>query len=114
MRARLINAFLLFLSVTVAVNLIRSWVQLQQRGDILNKEQQQLETVQAGHEQLVRQLAQVQTQAYQEQQARERLNVAKPQEAVVILPTVIPIELYTPTPTPSPVPWQQWKQVFLY
>lgn len=114
MRARLINGFLIFLSVTVVLNLIRSWSQLHQRGDILKREQHRLEAARAQEEQLGRRLAQVETQAYQEKLARERLNAAKPQEAVILLPSLPPIILYTPTPTPLPPTWQQWKQVFIY
>lgn len=112
LRGYLIQGFIIFLSLTLGLNLFRSWTHLSRRGDILANKQAHLDLEKLRQEQLKRRFAQVQTQEYQEYIAREKLNTGKEGEVVVLLPSLAPIVLDTPTPTPMPPAWKQWRNVF--
>lgn len=113
LRGYIIQGFIVFLSLTLGLNLFRSWTQLSRRGDILAQEQTHLDKEQLRKEHLKRRFAQVQTREYQEHITREKLNSGKEGEVVILLPSLAPIVFDTPTPTPMSPAWLQWKKVFL-
>lgn len=102
--------FLLIASILLSVNLARSVYDLSKRESVLHEARDQLSQTKEKNEKLNSELEYVQSPAYIEQQARDKLNLAKPDETVLILPEV------TPPPEEKeevelPV-WKQWMEVF--
>lgn len=77
----------------------------------------ELELKQAYDEQakLEKSLAYQQTDAYVEEQARERLNLVKPEETVVLMPKSIPKIVYYTEKTPEAQEWnwEKWLKRFM-
>ena len=111
LRIRIVNLMILLLCLSLTLNFVRSVGQLLKTGAIMAKSQKRLDEVQEENEELKRKLAQTQTKIYIEQQARDKLNVSKPDEAIVLLPTIYPSSDITPTPQLNP-PILQWFETF--
>ena len=113
MRGKLISLFLFFLCIVLFISLVRSWLHLAGRGDIIKLTQDKLEKEKDVKEDLERRLARAQSPDYIEKQAREKLNLGREGEVVVILPKIsLPPEI-TPTPIDNSGNWMKWAKVFL-
>lgn len=104
------NLFLIFLVIFLSSSLVRNIIDYQKKKDFFEKFKTQVEKEKKKQLTLKTEILK-KTDAYQlEKTIRNKLNLAKPDETVVILPL--------PTPTPKlitlpPLPnWQQWWQVF--
>jgi predicted cobalt transporter CbtA len=65
------------------------------------------------HQELLEKKEYYQSEEFVEQEARNRLNLGKPGETVVILPpNVGETEEITSTPTPELPNWQRWWRLF--
>ena len=97
-------------SILLIINLGRSIYDVSQREQVVHDARQQLAQTKQENDKLKKELEYVQSPGFIEQQARERLNLARPDETVVILPDI------TPPPEEVPEPekeiWQQWLEVF--
>ena len=99
------------------VSLSRSVVDLWQRRAIVKKEQERLVLVEQRHQELTERLKTVQTPAFVEKEARERLGMAREGDTVIIMDNMgsekeeqggVSISRYR-----EPVPnWKRWWQVF--
>jgi cell division protein FtsB len=112
-RNRIINSFLLIVCITLGVNLIRSWVMLSDRGNILETTQKQRDEASRTHEKLVYTLAQVQSSQYLDQQARQKLNTSKKGEIIILMPSITPVAVPSPIPEDTREPWRRWVDLFL-
>ena len=112
-RNKLLTWFLFFLCVVLAFNFVRSWWQRRERGDIIQKSQLKLEQMKQEQENLKRELARVESFEYIEKQARDKLNMGRVGEAVMILPPITPKVYPTPTPIDQSSNWEKWLRVFL-
>lgn len=55
----------------------------------------------------------VQSDAFVEKEAREKLNLVKPGEAIVVIPdSILKAATASAAPTPVPPNWQQWLRLF--
>lgn len=99
--------------IILASNLIRSFLSISQRENILKDAQDRLEEVREENQNLQRQLAKVESGEYIEKEARNKLNLGKEGEVMLILPSISPV--YTPAPTPidRSTNWQKWVKIFL-
>lgn len=112
MRERLISLFFLVLCIVFFINIIRSWVHLEGRRKGLKETERKLENLQDSQEDLQRKLAGMQTADYLEKQAREKLNLGRPDEFIVLLPSISPIVEPTPEVESNLAVWQQWVRIF--
>ena len=104
-------------SVFMIISLSRSVVDLWERRKIVKEEQIRLAQIEKKHDALTKKLEMVQTPAFVEKEARERLGMAKPGETVIIMDTNTYSEHSQPgslsadpsTQTPN---WKRWWGVF--
>ncbi|MCL4366672.1 septum formation initiator family protein [Patescibacteria group bacterium] len=110
----------LFLLIFGAIfyNLGRQVFDSLQAGQRLDQSVDELTRLQDKNEELKEQLSQLDSPQFIEQQARDKLNLARSGETVVIIP---PSEVdqvlkqNQPTPTPTPVPYYQgWFKLFFH
>ena len=94
------------------MNLIRSWRQLGRRGDIIKEAQDKLQEEKLLQDNLVRKLAGIKSAAFVDKQIREKLNLGREGEIVVILPSVSSAAEPTPTPIDTSSNLEKWIKVF--
>ena len=99
------------MSLIFIIGLSRSIYSLWQKGSLVTEQETQRKKLEAENQVLQRKLAEAQSSPFIEKQARERLNLQREGEVVVVLPKNLP------TPQPQvvtlPVPsWQQWWKLF--
>lgn len=112
MKRKLINWVLLFITIAFVLQVIRSFDHMGQRRKIITDSEKKLVDLETEQDQLTRKFAGVQTQQYMEKEARDKLNLGKDGEIVVLLPSISPIPYITPTVTPLQSSWRQWVGVF--
>ena len=110
---RLKEFLLLFLMLVLFVNLINSWMKLKERINLIKETENKVIEEEKFQENLERELAQAESDVYIEKQAREKLNMGKDGEIVVLLPSISPIIQPTPSPTVKVSNMQQWLDLFL-
>ena len=104
---------IIFISIALVVQLSHSLYDLLQKGNIEKQALQRLEKARSEHEDLQKKLAEVTDSGYVEQQARNKLNMAKKGEIVAIVPKITPI-IIEETASPSLPVWKQWMTVFRF
>ena len=112
MKHRLISWLLLIISLTLTIGVIRSWFSLGQQGDIIKQAEEKLQEEEEKQRELKRQLAQVESPAYIEKEARNKLNLGKEGETALILPSISPIARPTPTTPDKSSNWEKWLKLF--
>lgn len=112
MRYRWLNWLLLLISVLLFISVIRSWMNFSVRGKGIKATQEKLVQVKQQHEELQRQLAKVESLEYVEKEARDKLNLGKEGEMIVIIPPTSPFLSPTPTPVDTSSNWQKWLRIF--
>jgi len=113
LRDRLINIILFVAVLLLVINVIRSWQHLSVRGDIIQQIQDRLDKAQRQNEDLKKQLVQVESRQYIEQEARNKLNLGRGGEMIVLLPSISPPAEPTPTIIDTFANWQRWIRTFL-
>ena len=109
-KRKFLNFIITVLGIILIANLVRSIAGLWQKGEIIKDYEKRLLDAQGRNEEIKKNLARLQSPEYIEKQAREKLNLGKEKEYVVILPAI--------TPSPSPplaenLPnWQRWLRLF--
>lgn len=105
--------FLIAIIFVLFVNLIKSWDKLNDRLQFIKDAKLKLVAEQKKQDNLKRELAKTLTYNFIEKQAREKLNMNKEGEMVVLLPT--PNISLSPTPTPKDTAsnFQKWMRLFL-
>lgn len=83
---------------------------MSERGGILTDAKKRLFEAKERQKELERKLVQVESEAYVEKEARDKLNLSREGEVVVILPPIT--SLLIPTPTASLTSLEQWMRVF--
>lgn len=112
MKDRLINLILVFFLLMLFVNIIRSRMFLSKRGDVVKETQEELKEVRRENEELKKKKAQVESRQYIERQARNKLNLGKEEEIVLLLPSISPSVEPTPTPVDRSSNLVKWVKVF--
>ncbi len=111
LRNKLINLIILILGLFLIVNLTRSIWELLGAGDRIKEAEEKVAQLRLKNDELKKRFSEVQSPAYLEKIAREKLGLAKEGEVVVILPP------YQPAPAPQEsqenLPnWQKWWNLF--
>ena len=105
---------ILFIAIVLFffVKAVSSWMKLTDRLKIIRESKIRVAEEQKKQEDLKRELAQAESQKYIEKQAREKLNMGKEGEIIILLPTPD----LSPSPTPIPLDtssnWQKWVRLF--
>lgn len=99
------------IGIVLIINLLRSIYDVVQRGHIVKDTTEQLASVRKEHAELTAEYERVNSPYFIEEQARDKLNMARPGEDVIIVPT-IPAPTPTPTPEPPLANWEQWREAF--
>lgn len=110
MKKILFLAIVTFL-VIVIINLSFSIITLWSKKDLLTRTQQELAKKQQEHQQLQQQLKQVAAPGFVEEQARDKLFLAKPGEVIVLFPSASPSAAVRQKQISKPI-WQQWWELF--
>lgn len=114
MHFKIINWFLFLLFVLLLVSLFRSVDQFRQREGILKEAETKLQDVKQEQNDLKKQLARAESKQFIEKQARDKLNLGREGEIVVILPSISVEAEPTPSPIDVSANWQKWAKVFVY
>jgi cell division protein FtsB/cell division protein DivIC len=106
-----ISLWIIFIAgIFLSVSLARSLYDLTKREQVIHEVQERFSATREENERLQKELEYVQSQAYIEQQARDKLNLAHPGEVVYIVPEVtIPPEKEPEQEKPV---WRKWMEVF--
>lgn len=112
MQNKLIQLILGIAAIMLVVNVVHTWINLEKRGDIVKETAGRLEKSKQQKENLERELARVQSQEYIEKEARDKLNLGREGEVVLLLPTISTNQGPTPTPLQDVPNWQRWWKLF--
>ncbi|OGG25747.1 hypothetical protein A2960_05365 [Candidatus Gottesmanbacteria bacterium RIFCSPLOWO2_01_FULL_39_12b] len=113
MRNRYLNFILIGICLLLIINLIRTWWQLQGRGDVVKKAEERLDQALDLQKKLERDLARVKNPKFIEQQARNKLNLTKEGDVVLIMPQITPEMEPTQIPVDTSSNLEKWLKVFL-
>lgn len=104
-------AFFIF-AIFLMASLVRSILSVREKENIVIEEEKRLEALKKEKKILDQSLEKLDSPLFLEKQAREKLNLGKDGEYVVVLPISSPF----PSPTPSPVleHWEEWKNLVVY
>ena len=111
MKSRLIMIFISIILILVIVSIIRSIYSLWQKEHLVIEQEQLKEKLVQEQKQLQAKLKYVENPEFIEQQARNKLNLQKEGEAVVVLPKNLTKAKVDIPPQAVPV-WQQWLKLF--
>lgn len=112
MKYKLINWVLFILAIAFVGNLIRTIASLSSEENIIKDAKEKLSAAIDENQNLKRKLSQTESQEFIEREARNKLNLGKEGEIVLILPSISPF--ITPTPIPPDISpnWQKWVKLF--
>jgi len=111
-RDKLTNWFFLIFTLLLFLNVIRSYFAFQNRRSIVSQVQIKLQKTKEENENLKRQLARVESKEYIEEEARNKLNMGREGEMILILPSVSPITEPTPIPIDTTSNPEKWLRIF--
>lgn len=114
MRRRIVNFTILIIGVGLIINLSRDILRLLRAGDRIKQAQLRVEELEKEHLQLKELKGYYQSEEFIEEQARNKLNLAREGEIIVILPPNIE-ELvgWQEEEKPQELPnWQRWFRLF--
>lgn len=97
----------LILIVTLSESIWSVW----QKGDVVRERQAELARIEAENEALKKQLAESQSLDFIEREAREKLGLSKPGEAVVLMPSATEEARMLEDLGKSVPNWQQWRRL---
>lgn len=110
MNNRALQWVILVVGIIIIVNLSRSLFDLLKKDEVIDKTKNRLEKVEQENNDLKDKLSEVQSKDFVEKQAREKLNLGKEGEVVVILPSISP-----PPPEEEKkvlANWEKWLELF--
>ena len=102
---------LIVISAVLFFNLARSVSDLLSRRNLVRQEEEKLNEAQNEYSELTAQLQEATSAGFIEREARNRLNLARESEVIVIIPSPVP-PTATPAPTPQKANWELWKETF--
>lgn len=114
MKEKIFTLISLILGVIVIINLSSSIYSLLKKPDLFLEKEERLTELKVKNEDLEAALKRVQSEEFVEKEAREKLNMGRPGEAVVILPKS-PEHQNTRTQEQKELPnWKKWYNLFFY
>lgn len=112
LRVRFINWMLIFLCCLLFINVVRSVFLLYRKTDVVSEAENQRNQAKQEHEELLRKYAQAQNRVFVEKEAREKLNIGREGDVIVLLPTLVPSSV-TATVNDTTSNWNKWLAVFM-
>lgn len=111
--SRLIKIAIIIIGIGLIISLSRNIYRLLKVGDQVKLTQQRLEELEKEHQELLEKREYYQSEEFVEQEARNRLNLGKPGETVVILPPNVGEsgEVISAS-TPELPNWRKWLRLF--
>lgn len=115
MKKKLIRYLILVFGIYLVVFLSRDLFQLLKKKERIKKMEEKIETLRLGNEELGERLEYVESDQFIEKEARDKLNMAKEGETIVILPETLKLRGQESETSPEEnLPnWQQWLRLFL-
>ena len=111
MSKRLITFFISLFSLIFIVNISRSIYSLWQKGGLVAEREKVRDALKKENNDLTEKLKNVESSEFIERQAREKLNLQREGEVVVVLPQDVAIESKPQVQTEVPN-WQKWWRLF--
>jgi cell division protein FtsB len=113
MRNSLVKLAVVIIGIGLIVSLSRNIYRLLKAGDQVKLAQEKLEKLEKENQELLEKKKYYESEEFIEQEARNRLNLGKPGETVVILPpNVGQTETNLPEKPPELPNWQKWLKLF--
>lgn len=98
--------------ILMILNLFKSWSSLQERLNIIKNTENKIALETDKQDRLKRELAQAESPDFIESQARDKLNMVREGEIVILMPTIsISVQQTSPISELSPN-WQKWLKLF--
>lgn len=113
LRNKIINWVLLILVIMLGVSVVRSFIRISHRDEIVKSTYDKLQQVQDENESLKRKFAEVESSQYIEREARNKLNLGKEGEIALIIPSISPDINPSPTLIDKSPNWEKWLKLFL-
>lgn len=117
MKSRFIRILAFILGVFLIISLLRSIIDIWQKGGLVDKEEERFAKTRLENEELTKEFESLQSPEYIEKQAREKLGLGREGEAVVVLPPnaneTPSSEEKTPLKKLEEPIWQQWVSFLL-
>ncbi len=104
--------FISVLSLIFIINLSRSIYALWQKGGIVEEREKVYDELARRNDELTQKSTQVESENFIEKEAREKLNLQKEGEVVVVLPKDLAVTVSSPSPIPQSNLQQWWKVFF--
>ncbi|HUV42493.1 MAG TPA: septum formation initiator family protein [Patescibacteria group bacterium] len=112
-RNRLVKVIIVIIGIGLIISLSRNIYRLIKAGDQVRSAQEYLEELEKEHQALLEKKGYYQSEEFVEQEARNRLNLGKEGETVVILPpNVGQNETNLPEKALGLPNWQKWLRLF--
>ncbi len=103
----------IFLGLLVAIFVLSSsLLQTLKKRSLVQTKNDELQTLMEKRDATANQLIRVQTPEFIEKEAREKLNMSKPGETIVVMDPIVPIYDETNNKIPEQVNWKRWWNVF--
>lgn len=114
MRKKIIQAAIIIIGISLIINLSRDILRLLKAGDQVQLAEQRVEELKVKQAELVEKKEYYQSPEFIESEARNKLNMAKPGETIVILPpNVEELAGQIKKEPQSEIPnWRQWWKLF--
>jgi cell division protein FtsB len=114
MRKKLINLTILIVGVGLIISLSRDILRLLKAGDRIKQSQVRVEELEKKNRELAGLKAYYESEEFIEQQARNKLNLSKKGETVVVLPENVEelIDYQPPGELEKDPSWRQWWNLF--
>lgn len=111
---RLIRIIIIVVGIGLIISLSRNIYRLLKAGDQVKLAQERLEELEIEHQELLELRDYYQSEEFIEKEARDKLNLSRPEETVVILPPNVGeiVGKITPSPAPELPNWRRWLKLF--
>ena len=112
MRYKAINWILLILSIILTINIVRTFADLSRQENIIKEATDRLQEAEEEKGNLQKNLAKVESQEFIEREARNKLNLGKEGEVVLILPSISLVVTPSAIPADNSANWKKWVRLF--
>ncbi|MFH0864385.1 MAG: septum formation initiator family protein [Candidatus Gottesmanbacteria bacterium] len=111
-KKKIINLLIIIIGLFLIINLTRSIREILQAGDRIKNTENQVNELQNKNKDLKKKLAEVESPAYLEKTAREKLGLAREGEIVVIMPSPNTVIDLSGAHDANLSNWEKWRNLF--
>jgi len=113
MRSRAIKTILIVVGISLIIGLSRDILRLLKASDQINLAEQRVRQLETEQQQLLEKKEYFQSEEFVEEEARNKLNMAKPGETIVILPPGTGVAAEKNKGVQAEIPnWEKWWKLF--